>query len=247
MRKSIALQFATLALAASAFHASAATQVGLADWCVNLNGDINTACNGGGGGGASGTGSISLSSFSTLLENGTNNNTLGSITVTLGAGANQYVGFYADYDVSYNTQGSFLDSASTHGAVTAGETYEVDDPNSSNIFNDFSGNSLNDKNNVGTPANKPPTVCCDVSFAMMFGGLGPGTVTFTVGIGAPASGFYIEQTNVVTGASIFLSGLYTPSGMMPPPPPGVPEPSTFFMGLGAMGLAWAFKRRRSAE
>ncbi len=30
--------------------AASAGDIGLADWCVNVNGDINTACNGGTGG-----------------------------------------------------------------------------------------------------------------------------------------------------------------------------------------------------
>ena len=57
----------------------------LADWCVNVNTDISTACNGGGSGGASGSSTIDLTGFDTTLSPATN--TLGTISVTVGAGA----------------------------------------------------------------------------------------------------------------------------------------------------------------
>ena len=51
MKKSIALQLGILALAAGAYQAKAATY-GLADWCVNVNGNLPAAsCNGSSGGG----------------------------------------------------------------------------------------------------------------------------------------------------------------------------------------------------
>jgi hypothetical protein len=248
MKKSIALNVAMLAFFAGAYQAQAA-QVGLADWCVNVNSNISAACNGAGsGGGATG---INLSSFDQTLENGLNSNTLGTVTVSLAAGSHEFVSFYADYDVSYNSFGSFDDSASIHGTTATGESYEVDDPNSSNIFNDFAGNSLNGKDNVKTPSG-PPSNCCDVSFALAFGNLtvpaGGGTVTFSIAASAPSSGFYIEQTNQDTNNSIFLSGVFN-GGVPPPPPPpppGVPEPSTFGLGLSLIVAALAFTRRRAA-
>jgi hypothetical protein len=253
MKKSIALKFAMLAFFAGAYQAQAA-QVGLADWCVNVNSNISKACNGAGSGG--GTTGINLSSFDQTLENGLNSNNLGTVTVSLAAGSHEYVSFYADYDVSYNSFGSFDDSASTcltavHPcSLAVGESYEADDPNSSNIFSDFSGNSLTGKNNVATSSG-PPNNCCDVSFALAFGNLtvpaGGGTVTFSITGSAPASGFYVEQTNQDTKNSIFLSGVFSPSGIVPPPPPpGVPEPSTFGLGLSLIGAALAFTRRRAA-
>jgi hypothetical protein len=216
-----------------------ATEVSLADWCVNFNGDTSTACNGAGGGGASGTGSISLASFDTSLEPGSNG--LGSVTVTVGSGSSQYASFYADYDVDYATQGSFQDSISVVGAVPAGVTYEAGDAEASNIFADFAAGNLLNTNTVPTAAGPDPgPVCCDAEFAIAVGGINQtGTVTFNVSDVAPDGGFYLQQTNLNTGNSIYLSVATDFAS-------GTPEPSTF--GLGLIGLAVAalgfFRRKR---
>jgi hypothetical protein len=232
-------------------QAKAATQVSLADWCVNVNGDSATACNGGGSGGASGTSSISLASFDKTLEPGSN--TLGTVTVSLGAGAGQYVSFYADYDVDFATKGSFADTGAVVGSLPAGASYELDDPNSSNIFSDFAANTLGNTNNVGTSA-LPPNECCDVAFALSFGNINvtsTGTVTFAITTTAPTSGFYIEQTNQYTGDSIFLQetttlGPCTVNCNGGGGNTGTPEPSTFGLGLGLIGVALVWKRCRAA-
>jgi len=244
MTKSIALLALTLAaVTGGAFQAQGAGATSLADWCASINGDINTACNGAGAGGASPLGgSISLADFDQTLEPGTNN--LGTVVVDLAPGANQFAAFYADYDLDFNAFGSFQDSASIHGALPAGVSYEVADPNVSNIFSDFAGNVLPNTNGVGT-ASGPPTACCDVSFALAVGGLtvapgGSGTVTFTVSTTVPVSGFYIQQTNLDAGDSIYLSEVSTITN----PSSGTPEPSTFALGLGAIGVVLAAARRR---
>jgi hypothetical protein len=246
MKKNLAFLVATAGFFVAVQQAQSA-QVSLADWCVNLNGDIATACNGAGSGGASGTGSISLASFDQTLEPGSN--TLGTVTVTLGAGSGQYVAFYADYDVDFATKGSFADSGSIHGSLPANTTYELSDPNTSNIFTDFAGNSLSNTNTVGTPG-LPPNECCDVAFALDFGSLnvpaGGGTVTFAITSTAPSSGFYIQQTNQYTGDSIYLQGTVNLSMSGGGGGTGTPEPPTFFLGLSLIGVALAWNRRRSA-
>src|ERR1017187_6797106 len=89
-----------LAFLALSQAAMASSTTGLADWCVNVNGDTGTACNGNGSGGASGgNASISLGSFGTTLEPGTNG--LGSVVITLDPGFSGYASFYADYDLDY--------------------------------------------------------------------------------------------------------------------------------------------------
>lgn len=60
-------------------------------------------------------------------------------------------------------------------------------------------------------------------------------VTFTISSAAPASGFYLQQTNSVTGNSVYL----TESVAMAQAPP---EPSTIALGMTAL-LLLRFGRR----
>jgi len=242
MKNSLALACAVCAFFAFVQQARAGS-VGLADWCVNLNGDTSSACNGGGSGNAS----ISLASFDKTLEPGTN--TLGTVTVTLAAGSSQYVAFYADYDVDFATFGSYSDTASVHGTLPAGSSYEIADPNSGGLFTDFStvtNAGLADTDTANTPSG-PPNQCCDAAFALAFGNINvttTGTVTFAITTAAPTSGFYIEQTNTTTGDSIFLQGSVVLGGS--PPPPMAPEPPTYVLGFSLIGLALLWNRRRLA-
>jgi hypothetical protein len=97
-------------------------------------------------------------------------------------------------------------------------------------------------------------VCCDVAWALGINGLdvlpgGSGTVTFTIGDTAPcdpssASCFYIQQTNTDTSNSIYLSADVT---IVPPSVGGVPEPSTFVLGLGILGVAAIGMRAKRAR
>ena len=225
-----------LALLALSRVAAASNPV-LNDWCVNLNGDINTACNGAGTGG----GSINMSGFDTTLSPTANG--LGTITIMLDAG--DYASFYADYDVDFGAVGSFQDYATTGGTLPSNWSYEADDPNTSNIFADFASNSpLADTNNVWNlviPDLNGDPICCDVSFALSVDNTSGSdeTLTFDVTDSAPASGFYIQQTNF-DGDSIYLSATEGNGTASP-----VPEPSTLILvALG--GLSMLMSRRLCA-
>jgi hypothetical protein len=222
-----------LALLALSRVAAAGPTTVLNDWCVNVNGDIATACNGAGGGGSTGLASVNMAGFDTTLAPAGNN--LGNIAITLNPGFSGYASFYADYDLDFASFGSFDDSAKTVNGLPANWSYEVDDPNVSTIFSDFSANTLTNANNVGV-ASGPPNQCCDVSFALSIGnisvGTQPETLTFLVSKNAPASGFYIQQTNTDLGDSIYLSASLVNSGPSP-----VPEPSTLVLAaLGGLSM-----------
>ena len=252
MKTKLVLQISLLGLIGLLPQASAST-IGLSDWCVGLNGNISTACNGAGSGGSNpGGGSINLSGFDQTLENGTNN--LGSVLVTLAPGQNQSVEFYADYDLDYPTYGSFDDYATVGGSLPSGWSYSANSPDITNsggptgsvLFDQFANNALDDTNHVPTPG-EPPTNCCDVAFALSISQLnvapgGTGTVTFTVSTTAPTSGFYIEQTNQDFGDSIYLDATVNIQGGGTT----TPEPSTFVLGLGLIGIVLGRKRLRVA-
>jgi hypothetical protein len=226
---------AVVALTVLAAGAKASTIATLSDWCVNVNGDISTACNGAGGGSAA----ISLAGFDTTI--GTNN--LGSIVVKLGAGLAQSVLVYMDYDLNFATAGSFQDYGTVAGTAGTGVSYELEDPNVSNIFNDFAGDALTGSNTVGVFSG-PPTQCCDVSWALgvNLNVTTSATVTFAVSTTAPAAGFYLEQTNGQdTTQHIFLSETVVQGG-------GgggstVPKPASLvLLGAGLAGLSLLRKR-----
>jgi len=208
----------------------------LNDWCFNVNGNINL-CNGGSGlmpGGAN------IAAFDTTLSPLLNN--LGTATFTLGPGNGQFVLAYMDYDLDYATLGSFTDYGSVVGSLPSGFSWELDDPNVSNIFGDFAGNTLTKTNNVGA-ASGAPNICCDVTWVLGIGNINvgagqTGTVNFLVSNTAPASGFYLQQTNSVAGDSIFMSATAKVTGGT------APEPEMLaLLGIGLVALFGARKFR----
>jgi hypothetical protein len=235
-----------LLLRAGALHA---TEVSLQDWCINVNGSVDASsvtnnssnsCNGGTNAPLS---SVATGAFDQTLAQDSASNTLGTITVSLGPGTNQYVSLYADYDINYNEFGSVDDFASLLGATQTGYSYELDNPNTSTIFADFASNALTNTDNVDSQG--ATVQCCNVSWALAASGLdvlvgGSASVTFHLGTIVPTSGFYLKQTNQDTNDSIYLT--IAENLQNPLPGSDTPEPATIGLALSAAGmamLAWA--------
>jgi hypothetical protein len=243
--------FASLAVAAAMAAlpqvARAGAVASLQDWCFNVNG-VNVATNACNQspqaplpGNVDGTNfDFTLGATDPNYPTTAASNNLGSVSVSLGAGMSQYVLAYMDYDLNYNAVGggSYQDYGVAVGTPGAGVTWELDDPNASNIFNDFAGNNLQNTNNVGTYSG-PSTPCCDVSWALgvNLNVTSSAIVTFTVSTTAPVSGFYLQQTNGLDPSqSIYLSESvqYNQSA--------TPEPAT--LALFAIGLAGVVLSRK---
>jgi hypothetical protein len=256
-----------LAMMLLALSIPASADVGLNDWCTNLNGSISV-CNFL----SASSVNVNTSAFDKTLEGfrstdpttGPFPNGLGSITFMIGTGL-QYASVYMDYDVDYSTLGSFDDAGSTSVTTpSATQSWELNDPNlylaSSNpsglvLFDHFGNGSLPSTNSVDQTtcqANAP--AACDVAWALaeslnvdssLYSG---GTVTFTVSTTKPTSGFYLQQTNQGDGVGgggdiIYLSDTVnlTPvsSG------PTVPEPSSVVL-FGTLLAGARFLRKRSS-
>lgn len=245
--------------------AHAATLASLNDWCFNINGSTSF-CNTGQstvtfpsgvngsnfdftlGSQTEGTPSTPFSGFPTTVND---QNTLGSIQITLFAGANQYVLAYMDYDLNYNASGvgSFSDSASIHGAQPFTTAYSLNDPNAcaascpqvSDIVDQVFANTLDNTNHVGTY--QADGVCCDVSWALGKNlTVANGTkdiITFTVSKTAPIGGFYLQQTNGLDSSqNIYFQATLAVQNVGN----GTPEPASWFLIGG--GLAGAFLLRK---
>jgi hypothetical protein len=223
-----------LALAGSS---SAQAEAVLNDWCLNLNGDSLSACR------PVDPGSLPAWVDATGFDLTTNDppgtpNTLGSLRITLDPGDDQYVLAYLDYDLSFAASGSFQDVASVHGSLPPGVHFALADPAGS-LFADFAANALGDTNEVGVGSG-PPTPCCDVAWALGIGGIdvpagSQALVVFTVDTQQPTTGFYLQQRNLESGESIFLTATLT----------AVPSPNATALLASALGalLAWRGSRR----
>ena len=184
---------------------------------------------------------VNGSNFDTTLEPAAN--TLGSVIITLGPGSGQFALAYLDYDLNFPNTGSFSDFGSVVGTPPSGVTYQLQDPNSGDLFAAFAANALTNQNNVATPG-RPPDICCDVAWALGVGGLdvpagGQAIITFTVSTTAPPTGFYLEQTNVMpdgsNGENIYLSETTQIEGT------AAPEPGTLAL-LGGAAIAISLLR-----
>jgi hypothetical protein len=238
--KILALSVTVSSLLLLVTPASATTS--LNDWCFSVNGDISS-CNGSG----LSNSAVNLSVFDTTL----NPNSLGTAVITLGPGSDQYVSFYADYDIDYSDYLSYNDNAATTNSLSSGQTFSIGDPNTYNgvtapsgytLFDAFANNTLDNSNTAGTPNSGTPQ-CCDIAFAIGFSGIdvsggGSAVVTFNVSLTAPASGFYITQSsNDLAQPSIYVYGEVDQTT-------ATPEPSTFLLMAGALAIVGILARRR---
>ena len=120
-------------------------------------------------------------------------------------------------------------------------------PSGFTLFDQFANNNLDNTNHQPVGVNDPGNFdeCCDVGLGLGISGVtGSGVISFTVSTTAPGSGFYLQQTNIAGGDTLYLS---VSSTVTAPVGSGVPEPST--LGLGVLGLVSGiavWKRRRVA-
>ena len=258
--------FLLMCMAAVTILASSmvASDIGLADWCVNNNGSVgpgadqpSNSCN---GGALPADPNVNTTGFDTTTELSTNAVATSpqSITIAFGTGA-QNIGVFMNYDIDFNEFGSNGDYGTVVGAFPAPFSYEMDNEFTSGIFTDFAAGALTNANNVdfATCSGNSPSYC-DVSWAMDWTAIidptkfKGGTITYTASTTVPTAGFYLQQTS---GLSCQVSGgtgpgcdnLFLSATVKLTPVGGgggtIPEPGTWLLFSTVVSVLFAGRRR----
>jgi hypothetical protein len=170
---------------------------------------------------------------------------LGIIDVTLsGAGTHNVTGFF-DHEIDESINTFFNENGVTGGAPSAEQSWEIDEPGYifGNIFDNLLANTLDDFNALSV-ADFPFGE--DVSMAMGFdfslAASETATVSFNLSETNDAPGFWLQQFDPDSVASVFFWGDITISGGEPPT--ALSEPSTLSLfAIGLAGIAWVRRRK----
>jgi hypothetical protein len=211
----------TLVGALLAASAANATTIDLAEYGVNVNGDLTPP-------------GVNSSGF----DFGTG---LGSLVITVkGLGAQQVLGFF-DHEIDEAINTFFNEEGGTSGSPAAGQSWEIDEPGwvFGDIYSNFVAGTLD--NSIGFPGTDDVSMAMGWLFSLKAGETG--VVTFVLSTVKPGSGFYLSHFDADSDATIyFYSGLRIFGGGQ------VPEPgSILLLGIGLLGLASARQFRREAS
>jgi hypothetical protein len=215
----------------------------LNDWCFYVNSlDINHSCSNG-----SGTDNfvppIHPGAFD-YLHLADYNNTLGTVTVTVGEGKYNVFAVF-DYDIAL--AGGLNEYATAARSLAIGETYTVGAAGRTpgSVYSQFASGILDDTNHASSCPT--PGACEDIAASIGFTNVivpsgSTGVINFIVSDTPPSSGFYISQTDTDSGNQLFISANLQLSSVNSVQSP---EPGTIILMTGGFGAMLLGLRRRS--
>ena len=163
----------------------------------------------------------------------------GFAQITLSSPGLHYAGFYSDWDIDSELNTYFNEYGAANGAPAAGLSWEIDEPEYlfGNIKTNLKNGALDNAN--GVPASAPDDVSMALAWSFSLAAGETANVIFHLSTVAPASGFYLSQTDPDSAATFyFWSDLVIGGGQVP-----VPEPSTLLVVGSAFGW-FALLRKR---
>lgn len=166
---------------------------------------------------------------------------LGQISITITGAGSHHLGAFVDHEIDETSNTFFNEFGAAVGAAASGQSWEIDEPGFvfGDIYANFTAGTLDNSNAV--PAGSPDDVSMALGWNFNLLASETATVRFVVTETAPASGFYLQQTDPDSQASIFFTSALTirDSGQNIPEPTGL---ALLALGLAALRVA----RRRKA-
>jgi hypothetical protein len=146
-------------------------------------------------------------------------------------GSHSFVAYF-DSEIDVSNGGFNNENGSTAGTLVAGQSWEMDEPFDSDIFDHFYDDALTDTNGVGTgsfPNGTDVAMAMGFAFSLLDDQIA--TVTLDLAETLQTSAFRLIQTDDQTGASVQLTGALSIRTQ------GVPVPGTVaLIALGLLGL-----------
>ncbi len=210
-----------------------AAEIGLFDWGIHLDG--TTYCLLGPCDISSGV--LPPSADASLFDFTTG---LGEIAISFAGSGSHYVSLFLDLEIDAAVNTYFNEWGAVAGVAAAGQTWEIDEPGYvfGDIYDHWLGGNLEGTNGVPDAA-FPDDVSLALASSFVLSPGTMGSVSFFVSQTAPASGFYLSQTDSDSDLSLYFSSHLATTEV-----PGVPEPLTAPLLIGGVVGLVAWTRRR---
>ncbi len=131
---------------------------------------------------------------------------LGTVMDTFAGAGYCYVALFVDHEIDEAVNTFFNELGFAHGTPAAGQTWEIDEPGwgLGDIYDNFLASAL-DNTVLNGAGPGPEDISMALGWAFVLGANQRALVNFHLSNIAPTSGFYLEQNDPDSGASIYFS------------------------------------------